>query len=125
MIEKVTSEKAPRPVGPYSQAIKAGEFLFISAQLGLDPSTSSLPPHLEDQARQVLLNIQVILEEAEIGWNDVVKVSLYVVDLSYLAKVNDIYAELLGEAKPARSSIVVGSLPRNALIAMDAIAYLS
>jgi 2-iminobutanoate/2-iminopropanoate deaminase len=124
MIERVSSPRAPKPIGPYSQAIKAGGFLFVSGQLGLDPATGALPSSVEDQARQALNNVYGLLLEAGGGWRNVVKVCIYVTDLSLVGKVNDIYMALLGDAAPARTTVAVSSLPRKALVLIDAIAYL-
>jgi 2-iminobutanoate/2-iminopropanoate deaminase len=125
MIEKVFSNKAPEPIGPYSQAIKAGGFVFASAQLGIDPATGALAQGVEDQARLAIRNVGSVLAAAGADWTSVVKVSLYLADMSSFGKVNEIYAAFLGEAAPARATIGVSSLPRGGLVALDALAFLS
>jgi 2-iminobutanoate/2-iminopropanoate deaminase len=124
MIEKVFSENAPKPIGPYSQAIKGGGFVFASAQLGIDPSTGALAQGIEEQARLAIRNVGSVLAEARADWGSVVKVSLYLTDMSCFGMVNEIYAAFLGGAAPARSTIGVSSLPRGALVAIDALAFL-
>jgi 2-iminobutanoate/2-iminopropanoate deaminase len=124
MIEKVFSNKAPKPIGPYSQAVKAGGFVFASAQLGIDPATGSLAQGVEEQARLAIRNVGSVLEAAGAGWASVVKVSLYLTDMSDFGKVNEIYLAFLGGAAPARATIGVSSLPKEGLVALDALAYL-
>ena len=124
MTERVFTGKAPKPIGPYSQAVKAGGFVFASAQLGIDPSTGVLAQGVEDQARAAIRNLGSVLTEAGCGWGSVVKVTLYLADMSSFGKVNEIYAAFLGEAAPARSTIGVSSLPRGGLVAIDALACL-
>jgi 2-iminobutanoate/2-iminopropanoate deaminase len=123
--EIISTEGAPKPVGPYSQAVRAGDLLFVSSQLGLDPVTGSLPPTVEDQMRQALANVYAILAASGADWNNVVKVNLYLTDLTTYSKVNDIYSAFLGDSAPARSTVVVSSLPRRAFVSIDVVAYLA
>lgn len=123
MIERIYSEKAPRPVGPYSQAIRAGHFLFISGQLGIDPASGRLADDFEGQARLALANIEAILKKAGLAWDNVVKTTVYLIDMSLFHRFNEIYSEVVGSTLPARSAVAVKELPRGALVEVEAIAY--
>lgn len=124
MIERVSSEKAPKPMRPYSQAISAGGFVFASAQLGIDPSTGALAQGIGEQARLAIRNVGLVLAEARADWGLVVKATLYLTDMSFFSKVNELYAACLGDAAPAKSTIGVSSLPKGDLVAIDALAFL-
>jgi 2-iminobutanoate/2-iminopropanoate deaminase len=119
----VSSKKAPRPIAPYSQAVLAGEFLFISGNVGVDPSTNKLALGIEEQTRQTLRNIEAVLSEAGLSLNDVIKVTVYIKDLSLYSKMNDVYKEFFPSEHPARTTVGVADLLLNALVEMDAIAY--
>ncbi len=123
MIERIYSEKAPRPVGPYSQAIRAGHFLFISGQLGIDPASGELAGDFEGQVRLALANVGAILEKAGLSWDNVVKTTVYLTDMSLFGRFNEIYSEVLGSGLPARSAVAVKELPKGALVEVEAIAY--
>ncbi len=126
MKEEVKSTGAPAPVGPYSQAIKAGEYLFLSGQIGIDPSTGKLRETLEDQTLQCLKNIEEILRSAGLGKENLVKLTIYMTDISKFKDVNALYEEFFKEVdpKPARVTVGVKELPLNALIEIEALAYL-
>ena len=119
----IQTKKAPAAIGPYSQAVLAGGFLYTSGQLGLDPETGVLPETIEDQAAQSLRNIQAILEEAGFRKTDVVKTVVYLKDLSDFAVVNGIYAGFFGGHKPARSCVEVSRLPKGGLIEIEVVAH--
>ena len=118
----IHTEKAPAAIGPYSQAIAAGEFLYTSGQLGINPETGSLPGDIAGQTKQSLKNIHAILEEAGLQKSDVVKTVIYLKDLSDFAVVNEIYAEFFGDHKPARSCVEVSRLPKDGLVEIEAVA---
>jgi len=118
----VNTDKAPSPVGPYSQALRAGEFLFISGQIGIEPKSGELLEGMGSQFRQILENLRSILEAASLGPKDVVKTTIYLTDISAFGKINDIYAEFFEEPYPARSVVEVSALPKGALVEMEAIA---
>ena len=118
----VNTDKAPSPVGPYSQALWAGEFLFISGQIGIEPQSGELLEGMGSQFRQILKNLRSILEAASLGPKDVVKTTIYLTDISAFGKINDIYAEFFEEPYPARSVVEVSALPKGALVEMEAIA---
>lgn len=118
----IQTKNAPAAIGPYSQAVIAGGFLFTSGQLGMDPDTGVLLPDIREQTRQSLKNIFAILEEAKLQKNDVVKTVVYLTDLSDFSIVNEIYAEFFGEHKPARSCVEVSRLPKGGLVEIEVIA---
>jgi len=121
----VSTEKVPRPIGPYQQAVAAGGLLFLSGQVGIEPSTGRMVRGgVEAQTKQILENLKAVLEAAGASLNDVVRVAVYLTDMGDFQKVNAIYSEYFGESKPARSAIGVASLPAGALVEMDAIAVL-
>ncbi len=126
MKEEVKSTGAPAPVGPYSQAIKAGNFLFLSGQIGIHPSTGKLRETLEDQTLQCLSNIEAILRSAGLGKENLVKLTIYMTDISKFKDVNALYEEFFKgvDPKPARVTVGVKELPLNALIEIEALAYL-
>ena len=122
--EEVRTVAAPAPVGPYSQAIRAGDWLFASGQIPLDPATGKLVTgEIEDEARRVLLNLAAVLAAAGSGFDRVVKTTVYLTDLSLFPRVNAIYAEFFSAAPaPARVTVGVASLPLGARVEIDAIA---
>ncbi|MBQ6391193.1 MAG: RidA family protein [Eggerthellaceae bacterium] len=119
----VSTTQAPAAIGPYVQAIVAGNTLYSSGQLGLVPEDGSLPEGIEAQARQSLANIDAILQSAGFSKADVVKTVVFLTDLSKFGVVNEIYAEYFGDSKPARSCVEVSRLPKDALVEIECIAY--
>ena len=113
---------APKPVAAYSQAIEANGFIFCSGQVGLNPTDGALADGIEAQAEQVFRNLGHVLAAAGSSFADVVKVSIFLIDLKDFDTVNDIYQRVVGTHRPARSTIGCGSLPRGALIEVDVIA---
>ena len=124
MKEAVFTDKAPRPIGPYSQAIKAGEFLFISGQIPVDRDGKLVEGGIKAQTRQVLENIRAILEAAGAGLDNVVKVTVYLKDMNDFSAMNEVYAEYFGSSKPARAAVEVSRLPKDVRIEVEAIARL-
>ena len=118
----INTNKAPAAVGPYVQAIQAGNMLFSSGQLGLVPETGALPEGVEAQTRQSLANIQAILDEAGYAKSDIVKTTVFIKDMNDFAAVNAIYAEFFGDAKPARSCVEVARLPKDGLVEIEFVA---
>ena len=121
-IQAIQTQGAPAAIGPYSQAIMAGDLLFTSGQLGLDPETGALPEGTGAQAEQALRNIGAILEAAGFRKTDVIKTVVYIKDMNDFAAVNEIYAAFFGGHKPARSCVEVSRLPKNGLIEIEAVA---
>lgn len=119
------TEGAPEAIGPYSQAVSAGGFLFASGQAALDPATGELVSGgFEAQARQVLRNLQHVLESAGCSFQDVVKATIYVTDLGHFALLNKLYGEAVGSHRPARSTVQVADLPKGAMVEIDLVAVL-
>lgn len=117
------TDKAPAAVGPYSQAIKVGDFIFTSGQLALDPETGDLINHdIEAATRRSLDNVQAILVEAGSSLEKVVKSTIFLSDMENFGKVNEIYSEYFSEHKPARSCVEVARLPKDALIEIEVVA---
>ena len=118
----INTDKAPAAVGPYVQAILAGNTLFSSGQLGLVPATGELPEGVEAQTRQSLANVQAILDEAGFAKSDVVKTTVFIRDMSDFATVNAIYADFFGDSRPARSYVEVARLPKDGLVEIEFVA---
>ncbi|HBF23714.1 MAG TPA: hypothetical protein DDW23_07865 [Planctomycetes bacterium] len=125
LLRQFSSEAAPPPSGPYSQAVEAGGLLFLSGQIGLKPDVEGLPEGVEDQAVQVLKNLEAVLHAANSTTNKVAKVAIYLVDLGDFSLVNEIYKDFFGEHRPARVCVGVASLPLGAKVEMDFIALAS
>ncbi|MEE4342957.1 RidA family protein [Pseudomonas alliivorans] len=117
----ITSEKAPAAIGPYSQAIKAGNTVYMSGQIPLDPKTMELVDGIEAQITQVFENLKSVAEAAGGSFNDIVKLNIFLTDLGHFAKVNEIMGTYFAQPYPARAAIGVAALPRGAQVEMDAI----
>lgn len=124
MKEIVQTPKAPAAIGPYSQAVAAGGFLFVSGQLGIDPGSGELASGVEAQARRALENLKAVLAEAGLSMADVVRTGIFLRDLRNFQKVNAIYAEFFTGDFPARSTIEVSGLPRDGEVEIEAVALL-
>lgn len=122
MIKRISTDKAPAAIGPYSQALDTGNMLFISGQIPIDPATGVMPEDVEEQAKQVLTNIQNILAEAGLTMQNVVKTSVFLADLGDFAKVNEVYASFFAEPYPARSCVQVAAIPKGAKVEIETIA---
>ncbi len=119
----VHTEKAPKAIGPYSQAVRTASMIFTAGQIGLNPSTGELVDGgIEAQTRQVLSNLKNVLEAADSSLEHVVKTTVFLTDMSDFVKMNAIYAEFLGDNPPARSTLAVAALPKGALIEVEVIA---
>ncbi|BAL98541.1 MULTISPECIES: RidA family protein [Caldilinea] len=120
----ISTSGAPAAIGPYSQAVRVGQFLFASGQLGLDPVTGELPEGIEAQTRQALANMQAVLAAVGATPKDVVKTTIFLANMADFAIVNRIYAEIFGEEPPARSTVQVAALPKNGLVEIEMIVWL-
>ncbi len=119
----IATDAAPQAIGPYSQAIAAGGLLFCSGQIGLDPATGSLVPgSIADETRRVLENVRAVLAAAGLELTSVVRTTVYLVNLTDFPVVNQVYAEFFPAPSPARSTVQVAALPREARVEIDAIA---
>ena len=122
-IDTVATSGAPRAIGPYSQALRAGGFLFTAGQVGFDPATGELVDGgIAEQTRQVLANIRAILDAGGSGLGQVVKTTVFLVDMADFAAMNEVYAEAFGTHRPARSTVAVAALPRGARVEIEAVA---
>ena len=125
----ISSNAAPAAIGPYSQAVRIGDLLFTSGQVGLDPATGAMVAGgIREQTERVFANLAAVLEAAGVGFGDVVKATVYLKDIADFAAVNEIYAKHLapaGAVPPARTTVEVARLPKDALIEIDLIAVMS
>ena len=126
MKEIILTKNAPAPVGPYSQAVKVDGWVFVSGQIPIDPQTEQMiEGEVAEQTRRVLQNIREVLAAAGVSVNDVVKTTVYMTDLGQFAEMNKVYAELFGDAAPARATVEVAKLPKNSLVEIECIAHAS
>lgn len=127
MIEKIETKNAPAAIGPYSQAVKVGSFLFASGQIPVDPATGKIVEgSTADQARQVFRNIKAVLETAGVTENNVVKATVFLKDMNDFASVNEVYAEFFknNDVLPARSAVEVARLPKDVKVEIEVQAVL-
>lgn len=123
MLETITTEKAPQAIGPYSQAVKANGFVYVSGQIPIDPASGQLlNGSLTEQTRQVMTNIASILESAGASLDTVLKTTIYLKDMNDFDEVNKVYGEFFPNHKPARATVQVARLPKDVSIEVDAIA---
>ncbi|WP_437734603.1 RidA family protein [Sorangium sp. So ce1335] len=122
----ITSDRAPRAIGPYSQAVRAGDLVFCSGQIPIDPATGELVAGgIDAQTAQVIKNLSEVLSAAGASWNDVVKTTIYLTDLADFAVVNQVYGAAVGGVLPARATVQVAALPKGAAVEIEAVAHLS
>ena len=122
-LDVISTPHAPAAIGPYSQAIRSGNLLFLSGQIPLDPATGQLiPGDITAQTERVLKNLAAILEAAGSGLDKVLKTTVYLKDLAEFGRMNDVYGKFFGEKPPARATVQVSRLPRDAAIEIDLVA---
>lgn len=122
-MKQIISEKAPAAIGPYSQAVEVGGFVYASGQLPIDPATGAFPEGgVKEQTRQSLLNVTAILEEAGLTLANVVKTTVYLADMGDFAEMNSVYSEFFTAPYPARSAVAVKALPKGAAVEIEVIA---
>lgn len=121
----ITTDRAPAAIGTYSQAVRSGNTVYLSGQIGLDPTTMQLAEGIEAQIRRVFANLAAVAEAAGGSLADVVKLNVYLTDLGHFTKVNEIMAEYFTQPYPARAAVGVASLPRGALVEADAVMVLA
>jgi reactive intermediate/imine deaminase len=119
----IRTPNAPAAIGTYSQAVRAGDSVYLSGQIGLDPATGELASGIDAQIERVFLNLRAVAEAAQGGFRDVVRVTVYLTDLAHFGKVNEAMARHFREPYPARATVGVASLPRGALVEVDAIMH--
>lgn len=120
----IFTSAAPAPVGPYSQAIRVGNLIFVAGQIPVDPTTGTMPEGITGQTRLVLRNLAAVLEAAGSSLADVVKTTVFMKDLGEFAAMNEVYAEFFSQKPPARSTVEVARLPRDARVEIEAIAVI-
>ena len=121
-MKTIHTDKAPAAIGPYSQGVIANGLLFTAGQIGLDPSTGQVVAGgISAQTERVMANLAAVLDSAGAKWADVVKTTVYLHDMSDFPVVNEIYGRVLGDARPARSTVQVAGLPRGVLVEIDAV----
>lgn len=121
MKQVIFTERAPKAIGPYSQAIQAQGLLFVSGQLPVNPADGSMPVDIKAQTRQSLENVKAIIEEAGFTLADVVKTTVFVKDMNQFAEINEVYATYFTEQAPARACIEVARLPKDAGVEIEAV----
>ncbi|WP_028902509.1 RidA family protein [Prevotella sp. P6B4] len=123
MKKVISTSEAPAAIGPYSQAIQVGNLVYASGQIPIDPATGSfVEGGVKEQARQSLINVKAILEEAGLTLDNVVKTTVFLADMNDFSDVNAVYAEFFAEPYPARSAVAVKTLPKGALVEIEVIA---
>lgn len=123
MKEAFSTANAPAAIGPYSQAVKDGDLVFVSGQLPIDPKTGEFPSgNVQDQTRQSLENVKAILAEVGYGMENVLKTTVYLADISDFAEMNDVYAQYFSEPYPARAAFQVAALPKGAKVEIEVVA---
>ena len=121
----IKTEKAPAPIGPYNQAIRAGNFLFVSGQIAIDPATGEvLMENIEQETNQVMKNIGCLLKEAGAGFEHIVKTTIFLSDMNLFATVNKIYGEYFSSNYPARETVAVKGLPKNVNVEISVTAFI-
>jgi 2-iminobutanoate/2-iminopropanoate deaminase len=126
MMEKsvIKTDKAPKPVGPYSQAVKAGNLVFVAGQVAIDPRTGALiQGDIRDQTKRVLENIKAILEATSLSMDHVVKTTVFMKNMADFSKMNDVYGAYFRSGPPARTTVQAGNLPPGAEVEIEAVAY--
>jgi 2-iminobutanoate/2-iminopropanoate deaminase len=122
----ISTEKAPKVIGPYSAGVKVSHFVYTAGQLGLDPATDNLVTGgVEAETRQALQNLKAILEAADAKLEDVVKTTVFLKDMNDFQKMNGIYAEFFASDAPARSAVQVAALPKGGAVEIEAVAFIS
>lgn len=123
-MKEVFTNKAPEAIGPYSQAIIAGDFLYASGSIGIDPQSGEVVGGIEEQTKQVMENLREVLKEGGASFSQVVKFTIYLKSMDDFATVNEIYGSYLEKPYPARATVEVSRLPKDVLVEIDAVAYL-
>jgi 2-iminobutanoate/2-iminopropanoate deaminase len=122
----INTVNAPAPIGPYSQAVKTGDLLFVSGQIAIDPKTNNLiEGSIMEETKQVMKNLEAILEEAKISFDHIVKTTIFLSDMSLFAEVNEVYGSFFNKTYPARETVAVKGLPKNVHVEISVMATCS
>ena len=124
MMDAISTSEAPAAIGPYSQALRAGRFVFCSGQLGMDPASGELAAGTAAQAERALANVRAVLAAAGAAMDDVVRTTIFLADMSDFASVNEVYARHFRAPFPARSTVAVAALPRGGRVEIEVTALL-
>lgn len=122
-MERISTDKAPAAVGPYSQAVRHGNMVFVSGQIPIDPATGTVPEDIRDQAKQALTNLRNVLEASGSSMDRVLRVTVFLSDISSFPMVNEVYAGFFNEPYPSRSCVEVSALPKGVGLEIDAIGF--
>jgi 2-iminobutanoate/2-iminopropanoate deaminase len=125
-LRMIQTDKAPKAIGPYSQAVRAGDLLFCSGQIPIDPAAGRLELFDGDPAKQtrlVMQNLKAVLEAEGLSFDDVIKTTIFLSNMEHFAAVNEVYASYFGEYKPARATVEVARLPKDVSVEIEAVAY--
>ncbi|QHS21963.1 RidA family protein [Virgibacillus sp. MSP4-1] len=122
-MKAIQTDQAPQAIGPYSQAVEAGGFLYVSGQIPIHPENGEIATGIVNQTEQVMKNIKAILSEAGLGFSNVVKFTIYTTSMEDFPTINDTYAKFLEEPYPARATVEVSKLPKDVLVEIDAVAF--
>lgn len=123
-MKEIFTDKAPEAIGPYSQAVVAGDFLYASGAIPIDPATGEIVEGIEKQTAQVMENLKNVLQAANADFSQVVKFTIYLQNMDDFQKVNEVYGSYLEKPYPARATVEVSRLPKDVLVEIDAVAYL-
>ncbi len=123
-ISFIATDKAPAAIGPYSQAVKVGPFLYTSGQIPLKPDGTLVTGDIVEQTNQVFQNLQAVLEAAGATFQDVLKATVFIKDMNEFASLNEVYAQYFGDHRPARSTVEVARLPKDVKVEIELVAYL-
>jgi 2-iminobutanoate/2-iminopropanoate deaminase len=118
----VYTDKAPQPIGPYSQAVQSGDYVFLSGQIGSDPATGTVTGTAEEQTTRAMENLRAVLQESGLGFGDVIQTRIYLVNMSDWTEVNGIYGSYFKDNYPARATVQVAGLPKGALVEIEVMA---
>lgn len=119
----IRTEKAPAPIGPYNQAIQYGDMLYVSGQIAIDPSTGDLVQgNIQEETHMVMKNLKAVLNEAGMDFSNIIKSSIFIMDMGQFAQINEAYAEYFGENPPARETVQVAGLPKGVNVEISVIA---
>ncbi|MGM8366618.1 RidA family protein [Virgibacillus sp. W0181] len=124
MVKEIYTDKSPAAIGPYSQAIQAGDYLYVSGQIPVNPESGEVVDGIEKQTKQVMENMKAVLEEAGASFAQVAKFTIFINNMDDFATINELYGSYLEKPYPARATVEVSRLPKDVLIEMDAIVYL-
>jgi 2-iminobutanoate/2-iminopropanoate deaminase len=123
-LQRISTDQAPEAIGPYSQAVRAGDFIYFSGQIPLDPATGALVAGgIVEQTEQIMKNIAAMLKACALSFDAVVKTTIFLTDLNHFAQVNEIYGRHFAECKPARATVEVAGLPKGAAIEIEWICF--